>query len=440
MINPLQNIIQTHKAGETAGIYSVCSANQYVLEASMQQANVDNSILLIESTSNQVDQYGGYTGMTPQMFVDYVKQTAVRMDFPFERIVLGGDHLGPNVWQNEAAKDAMMKAAGQIGSYVRAGFTKIHLDTSMRCADDPMEQGAPLDTEIIASRAAELCKMAERAAAELGSGDLPIYVIGTDVPIPGGAQESLKDIMPTPVDEVEQTIEITKRAFDSLGLQSAWERVVAVVVQPGVEFDDTNIIEYDREKAATLSEYIDKRDGLVYEAHSTDYQTRGSLRRMVEDHFAVLKVGPALTFAFREAVFALAQIEEELFAGRNDIRLSRLIETIDEAMLENPDYWQKHYRGNKHEAALARKYSFSDRIRYYWPDSRVTGALNQLVENLSRNPVPLSLLSYFMPIQYHKTREGVLNYDPLQLIRDKIMEVTDVYSAAAGLGDGANYG
>lgn len=70
--------------------------------------------------------------------------------------------------------------------------------------------------------------------------------------------------------------------------------------------------EYHREEAQTLSRFIEAQPGLVYEAHSTDYQSREALRALVEDHFAILKVGPALTFAFREAVFALAAIEEVL--------------------------------------------------------------------------------------------------------------------------------
>ncbi|MGL5772207.1 MAG: class II D-tagatose-bisphosphate aldolase non-catalytic subunit, partial [Bacteroidales bacterium] len=93
-MNILQEIIQAHKSGKDTGVYAVCSAHPLVIEAALQQALNDNSILLIEATSNQVDQFGGYTGMTPADFRDFVVQKAQQYQFPLARLVLGGDHLG----------------------------------------------------------------------------------------------------------------------------------------------------------------------------------------------------------------------------------------------------------------------------------------------------------------------------------------------------------
>ncbi|MFL1089387.1 class II D-tagatose-bisphosphate aldolase non-catalytic subunit, partial [Acinetobacter baumannii] len=93
--------------------------------------------VLIEATSNQVNQFGGYTGMQPADFRDFVYNIARTVGFPAERIILGGDHLGPNCWQDEPAAVAMEKSIDLIKAYVAAGFSKIHLDASMSCADDP---------------------------------------------------------------------------------------------------------------------------------------------------------------------------------------------------------------------------------------------------------------------------------------------------------------
>jgi D-tagatose-1,6-bisphosphate aldolase subunit GatZ/KbaZ len=117
---------------------------------------------------------------------------------------------------------------------------------------------------------------------------------------------------------------------------------------------------------------------LVYEAHSTDYQTREALRNLVKDHFAILKVGPALTFAFREAVFALAMIEEELFVVKGTLQLSRVRERLEEAMLMQSSHWKKYYQGTSDERLFARQYSFSDRSRYYWSVPEVQRALASL--------------------------------------------------------------
>ncbi len=190
---------------------------------------------------------------------------------------------------------------------------------------------AYLDVEVSAKRAAQLAKIAESSVgAEHRSAPTLRYIIGTEVPVPGGAQGHEETVSVTNVQDVEQTIQVTREAFYREGLQSAWERVIGVVVQPGVEFGDDFVLEYQPEKARELSKFIENQS-MIYEAHSTDYQTRDALKNLVRDHFAILKVGPALTFAFREAVFALAMMEDELFS--KDER-SNLIRVLDDVMIQ----------------------------------------------------------------------------------------------------------
>jgi D-tagatose-1,6-bisphosphate aldolase subunit GatZ/KbaZ len=429
MSNSLSAIIKEHKSGKSVGIYSVCSANQQVLEASMRQALQDDSPLLLEATCNQVNQFGGYTGMTPIQFVEWVVQIAQRIGFPFGRIILGGDHLGPSPWQDEPAETAMQNARCLIRAYVEAGFRKIHLDASMDCADD----SSPVPEETVALRTADLCQVAEETFAAVGSGDAPLaYVIGTEVPVPGGAQERLEGLQATSARAARQTIEVTREAFARRDLLQTWEQVIAVVVQPGVEFDDSAAVDYVPQKAEELVSLIEGYSKLVFEAHSTDYQTTKALQELVRDHFAILKVGPALTFAFREAVFALNFMEEELLKGKPGVRLSRIRERLDQVMLENPVHWQRHYQGDKRELAYSRRYSFSDRCRYYWPDSRVNSALTLLFENLSGFELPLPLISQFLPGQYEKVRSGRISPHPTELVYDRIREVVRSYAKACG--------
>ncbi|SSY85040.1 D-tagatose-1,6-bisphosphate aldolase subunit gatZ [Aggregatibacter actinomycetemcomitans] len=140
----MQELVKKHKAGQQVGICSVCSAHPPVVEAALRfDLETDNDVL-IEATSNQVNQFGGYTGMKPTDFKAFVYQIAEKVNFPKERIILSGDHLGPNCWQNEAAEMAMEKAKALVIDYAKAGFTKIHLDASMSCADDPV----PLPTTV----------------------------------------------------------------------------------------------------------------------------------------------------------------------------------------------------------------------------------------------------------------------------------------------------
>jgi D-tagatose-1,6-bisphosphate aldolase subunit GatZ/KbaZ len=426
----LLKLVRDHKNDYQRGIFSVCSSNLYVVEASILNAKEKDQYLLIESTSNQVDQYGGYTGLTPIDFKKQVLDIAKRNRFPKEQIILGGDHLGPNVWQNEKSADAMIKAENQITSYVSAGYTKVHLDTSMKCIDDG-ELDKPLEPVIIAERAANLCEISEKIFNRVSPNVVkPVYVIGTDVPPPGGSKSNHLNKRITLPEEVDETIHLTEKAFKKRNLDDAWPRVIAVVVQPGVEFSDSDINEYDHNLALPLVRKIEENKNLVYEAHSTDYQKKNSLRKMIKDHFAVLKVGPWLTFAFREAVFALNNIEKKWLGKDKSVILSELEEVVDQQMNADPQHWKKYYNGSETQVSFARKYSFSDRIRYYWANKYVVLSLERLINNLTKKPVPLALLSQYLPNQYNAIRDGRINNEPKSIIINKIINVIENYNYA----------
>src|SRR5208282_5726962 len=212
----LFRIVQENHSGKHVGISSICSANRFVLEAGMEQAKRDASLLCIESTSNQVNQFGGYTGKTPAEFAAFVKEVAKAEGFPQEMILLGGDHIGPHVWRAEKAASAMARARELVQGYVRAGYTKIHLDASMPCADDPGDRKRPLADELVSERAAELCLAAEEAHKEIKAGSpAPLYVIGTEVPIPGGEQEGSRAPEVTSTEDLARTLATARQAFYS---------------------------------------------------------------------------------------------------------------------------------------------------------------------------------------------------------------------------------
>jgi D-tagatose-1,6-bisphosphate aldolase subunit GatZ/KbaZ len=429
----LRGLLTANRRGKAVGIYSICSANRFVLEAGMLQGLRNGNVLLIESTSNQVNQFGGYTRQTPEEFAKFVEGIATAMGFPKKRIILGGDHLGPHVWRKEPVQSAMERAKEMVTAYVRAGFKKIHLDASMPCADDSVGPNESLPDEIVSARAAELCEAAEQAQkSPPSSKNGPLYVIGTEVPIPGGEIVGSEAPEVTRTDDLAHTLEVAKHAFLAKGLNSAWDRVIAVVVQPGVEFGDTSVFPYDDKKAKPLARFRSRAWPGIYEAHSTDYQTKLALRQMVMDHFAILKVGPRLTFAFREGVFALAAAEKELLSGKAGVTLSGLPEVLDKAMVDDPVHWKSYYSGDETALRIARRYSYSDRARYYWPHPTVSTALQQLLHNLTEHPVPISVLSQYLPTQAEAVRAGEISEQPAVLIRHKILEVLNQYAYACG--------
>jgi len=412
----LRDLILRNRAGEAIGLPCFCTANEHVLLAVLAYAKRTGLPTVIEATCNQVNQYGGYTGMTPADFMEWLSGMAADAGVPMNQLILGGDHLGPNVWKNEPLDVAMEKSRELVKSYVQAGFKKIHIDTSMACGGEPNPTFAQ-----IAERAADLCEVAEKYAPDPSK---LFYIIGTEVPTPGGETEEPNTLDVTSVARFHDTIQTHRDAWNTRGLDAAWDRVVSVVTQPGVDFGHTSVYPFLPVKAAPLREAIIDEVGLTYEAHSTDYQSTNALSDLVKNHFFFLKVGPELTFRFREAIWALAQIEEEII---NDPK-SLIRETFEQQMTKDPGYWVNYYNGSDKELRILRTYSYSDRRGYYWTDPEISKSLNLLIANLEQVNLPESIVSQaFMGLDFGEVPET-----PLALIELHIQRCISRYFKAAG--------
>ncbi|MCY4240543.1 MAG: class II D-tagatose-bisphosphate aldolase, non-catalytic subunit [Rhodobacter sp.] len=386
MKHPLLAVPEAYHRGEHLGITSVCSAHPVVIEAALRLAGSGDRTVLVEATCNQVNQDGGYTGMTPAAFREFVEGIAGKVGLDTDRIVLGGDHLGPNPWKGLPADEAMAKAEAMIAAYARAGFTKLHLDTSIGCRGEP---AALADAET-AERAARLAAVAERNRGA----QPPLYVIGTEVPVPGGATHPLDRLKLTAPDAVARTHDAHRSAFEARGLDDAFSRVVALVVQPGVEFGHSDVIHFDADRARALSATLGAYPGIVFEAHSTDYQTAGGLRSLVANGFAFLKVGPWLTFTLREALYALDAVADVL---EGHPPRGGLMARMEDIMIATPGNWKEHYEGDSSDLWLQRHFSYSDRIRYYWPTPEAESAVSHLKSRLAGKRIPAPVAGQFLP-------------------------------------------
>lgn len=428
MNNPIFDLLRNRNTAREKGIYACCSANEFVIRAALRRAKAHDTSVLVEATANQVNQYGGYTGMTPADFRAFLNRLAKEEGVSSHRVHCGGDHLGPLTWTNLSEDEAMANARELVDSYVLAGFSKIHIDTSMRVADD--DPDARLPDATIARRGAALCAAAEKAfaiyAKDHPDAPAPVYVVGSEVPIPGGAQENEDSVTVTSPEDCEAALAAFRAAFMERGLEDAWIRVVALVVQPGVEFADESVIEYDSAAAKDLTAWLQNHPGLVFEGHSTDYQPKKCLREMVEDGISILKVGPALTFALREGLFALEGIEQELH-GMRDFPLSHFRSTLERVMLTDDGQWCKYYRGDMGKKRYARAFSFSDRARYYLGHPEVDKALRALLGNLDAVGIPLALLSQYLPVQFQRVHAGQLPNQASDLLIDHVGDCIDDY-------------
>ena len=428
MKNRLLNIIEKRKLGIHSGIPSFCCSNKIVIEAILEQSRRFDDLCLIEATSNQVNQYGGYMGMTPMEFQEYTYQIAHKIGFDTSNIILGGDHMGPLPWADLPAEQAMEEAKRLVRACVMAGYKKIHLDTSMRLGGDPDH----LSYRTIAERGAILFQVCQQAYQELVQKNpaeiKPVFVIGSEVPIPGGIQSSEESDAVTAVVDFENTLLAYKQMFQRYGLNDYWKDIIAIVVQPGVEFGDNKIKIYDRYKARHLCNTLKQYPDIIFEGHSTDYQPSKKLREMVQDGIAIIKVGPALSYALREGLFALSSIEQELIPDLS--KRSHFKEVLEKEMLANPKNWEKYYHGSQADMTIARKYSFSDRCRYYFVSPCVEKAIQTLFKNIDNIEIPLGLLHQYMPLQYNKVRDGLLATQAKALVKDAVIRVIDDYNYA----------
>jgi D-tagatose-1,6-bisphosphate aldolase subunit GatZ/KbaZ len=371
-MNLLQQLIRSNLKGSAACSPSICSAHPDVLAASCLLAKEHDRDLIIEATSNQVNQFGGYTGMLPADFIMTVQKIATEVGYPAERIVFGGDHLGPQVWRKERADVAMQHAKDMMTAYVKAGFTKIHLDCSEGCAGEP----AQVSDDVSAERATALALVCMQHAADPAALS---FVVGTEVPPPGGArpEDEHDGVQPTTAQAAITTLDVHKAAFDATGDATLWQHVIALVVQPGVEFGPDDIDHLAINIPDLLSSILPDYPGICFEAHSTDYQYPSVFSELGRRHFAILKVGPALTYAYREAIYALSNLDQWLNG------LPHVSELMDAKMQANPKYWQGHYQAeDSKELRNLLHFSYADRIRYYWTEPDIVAEVNALLERL----------------------------------------------------------
>ncbi len=374
-------------------IPSVCTAHPEALEASLTLAETLDQPIVIEATSNQVNQDGGYTGMQPMGFISFVNDIATKANVDTNRILFGGDHLGPQAWRRLLADQAMAKAHRMVADYAAAGFTKIHLDCSEGCAGEP----AQLPDKITATRSAALAATALQNAPDPKA---LLFVIGTEVPPPGGARaDDHGDVPCTTPDAAKATLATHAEAFAALNLPL--DQIGGLVVQPGVEFSPMEVHHLPLDRDPHLLDALTGWPSITLEAHSTDYQRPEVYPRLARLGFAFQKVGPALTFAWREALYALDALRSQCGWATGP----GLAATMEEVMLANPACWQGHYKGA--DLRTQRHFGLADRIRYAWPDPQAREAVQQLLSDLQdkRLPDPM-LLAHFSPSEIASARES----------------------------------
>jgi D-tagatose-1,6-bisphosphate aldolase subunit GatZ/KbaZ len=140
----------------------------------------------------------------------------------------------------------------------------------------------------------------------------------------------------------------------------------------------------------------------------------------VASRFAILKVGPELTAAYREAVVAMACIEDRLPITMK----SNIMAVIAKVMDANPKYWQGYITKDA-RMELMKIFGLSDRIRYYWPNAAIQNALKILHANIDGASGEIGLIAQFANLP--ELRALPLNHE---IIQARVGAVVDKYLSA----------
>ena len=329
---------------------SFCTSNFDVLRSVVIFAKLNNLPILIESTSNQVNQFGGYTSLKPHQFYKKINGIATKLNYR-KKLIIGADHLGPLPWKHMGKKKAIENSIKLFKNIVNTGYDKIHIDTGIKIKGDQT-----LFKKMIYDR----CKIIYNSIDKNKLRKV-FFVFGTEVPIAGGSKIYKSKI--TSMASIILDFKFYKKIKNSFSL----------VVEPGLGFTNKKIYPlkmnfFQKKKNFSL------KNNFTYEAHSTDFQNLKSLKKLVNNNFKFLKVGPELTYYFMKAILKMEIIEKFVYKKN----VSNIKKIISKEMDRDKINWIKYYFGNKTDIEYLKFNSYLDRSRYYWNKKNVINSLDKL--------------------------------------------------------------
>ncbi len=344
---------------------SFCTSNIFVLKSLLHFCKYKNLPALIETTSNQVNQYGGYSGNKPKDFIKKINNLIKKIKFNKKNIFYGGDHLGPLPWMKSKSVTALAKSIKLIDLYLKNNYIKIHIDTSIKCNDDKF-----LTTKEVFLRT----KYILRKLKKKNNLKKIFLVFGTEVPLSGGNDS--KKIIPTALKQIKEEYLNFSALLKSENLPTD---NFGLVIEPGMKFMDRSITKpylnnFKQKKS------FSKKNKFIFEAHSSDYQNFSTLKKLVKNNFKILKVGPELTFNLFKSFLFMEQIEKKNCHSKSNFK-----KIILDTMFKNKDHWKNYFNHlSKKKLSNNITNSFFDRTRYYLDEKKVSNCITNLQLNINK--------------------------------------------------------
>jgi tagatose-1,6-bisphosphate aldolase non-catalytic subunit AgaZ/GatZ len=356
----------------TYTLLAVCPNSAAVLEAAVLAAARNRTPMLFAATLNQVDRDGGYTGWTPEEFVDLMRGQASKVGLSKEHLFPCLDHGGPwlkdtHTIEGLSYEETMDHVKASIEACLRAGYQLLHIDPTVE-RDLPEGDVAPIET--VVSRTVELIGHAEDVRSRLGLGKIA-YEVGTEE-VHGGLVD---------VHRFEAFLGMLKAALEEEGLSDAWP--CFVVAQVGTDLHTTT---FDKQAAARLFELVSPLGSLV-KGHYTDWVENP--RDYPETGMGGANVGPEFTAREYVALTELCAREEEIIRNHASVEPSQFLQVLEKAVLDSGRWlkWLRpEERGRTFDQLEAdrRLWLVKTGARYIWTDPSVVEARRRLYHNLER--------------------------------------------------------
>ena len=351
-----------NKIIQNKALPSFCTSNVDALNSILYFCKINKLPCLIECTSNQVNQDGGYTNKTPKLFINEIFKMQKKINFDKKKLFLGGDHLGPLPWKNNNSHTAIKNSVKLIDSFLKEKFCKIHIDTSIKCKNDKH-----IDNDIIFNRTNQIL----RNPAIFKKIKDRFIIIGTEVPLSGSGDS--KKIIKTSKQQINNESLRFKKILKSIGLKNNF---FGLVIEPGMRYMHSSITQPNF-KDFKEKRRISIKNNFVFEAHSTDYQSLKTLKQLVKNNFKYLKVGPEITFNYSRSLFFMQNLEKKIVKKKCSNLKAKILST----MLDNSKHWKEYYKRKDKKLFLDSKL---DRLRYYLNSKKVVNSINLLKKNVNK--------------------------------------------------------
>jgi len=199
--------------------------------------------------------------------------------------------------------------------------------------------------------------------------------------------------------DARRTLEHTRQAFAARGLGGRLGARDRAVVQPGVEFGDSVVFGYDRQ-GRQLSRNLPAHPGMVYEAHSTDYQTASARARWWRI------TSPSQSRAVAHLCLPRSRFRPGSPRARMARRALGVPEALEAAMLANPAHWKGVLSGRRARAALR------PAVQFQTTAAAITGPNRRCAPNSTpggqshRRAAAAHPADQYLPPQYERVCEG----------------------------------